>query len=113
MGAFDRSFKPKALTPGSTTEATLFTAGTDSTAAQDCQVVVDISNISTATATARVGILPVGGSVHWKIYDDPVAPDNPLIGVGPWFLQAGDIIRVRTSVANALTFSVTGTNSSA
>jgi hypothetical protein len=111
MGAFDTSITPRALTPSGTTESTLITIGTDTPAA-DCQLTCDVSVITNDSPTVRVGIIPSGGSVHWKMYDDPVTSNNPIIGLGPWFFQNGDVIRVRTSVANAVTFSVSGTSTS-
>jgi hypothetical protein len=71
-----------------------------------------VSVITTDNPTVRVGIIPSGGSVHWKLYNDAVATGDPLVGLGPWFLQNGDVIRVRSSVASAVTFSVSGTRSS-
>jgi hypothetical protein len=112
MGAFDTSIAPRALTPANTSETTLITIGTDTTSGQDAQLTMEVSVITGDTPTVRVGIIPSGGSVHWKLYDDTVQPGNPLIGLGPWFFQSGDVVRVRTSIANAVTFSVTGTRSS-
>lgn len=112
MGAFDTAFAPKALTPADINEATLFTAGTDSPGGKDVQLTVDVSVIGVSSVSVQVGILPSGGSVHWKVHNDAVEASNPLIGLGPWFLQDGDAIRVKSGAAYDVTFSCTGTNSS-
>lgn len=112
MGAFDTAFKPRALTPANTSVATLFTCGTHSPIGEDAQVNINASVIGTTTCLVRIGITPAGGTQFWIVHDDPVTADNPIIGLGPIFLQSGDSIDVRTSVANAVTFSVSGTNSS-
>jgi len=111
VGAFDTAFKPRAVTPSNTSEQDLFIVGTHSSS-QDVQVNINVSVIGTTTPTARIGFIPLAGAVFWIIFDDPIETDNPIIGLGPFFLQNGDIIRVRSSVANDLTFSVTGTESS-
>jgi len=112
VGAFDTVFKPRGLTPNSTLQATLFTVGTDSPAGEDCQALVNVSVVGTAAINVRVGVIPSGGSVIWLMYDDAVESANPVIGLGPLFLQSGDTIEVRTDSANNVTFSVTGTSSS-
>ena len=112
MGAFDSAFQPIGLTPSNTTEATLLDVGTDTTSGQDVQCLVNVSVIGGSSVDVRVGILPSGGSVSWILYDDPVAADNPVIGLGPFFLQPGDQVRVLTQTASAVTFTATGTESS-
>jgi hypothetical protein len=113
MGAFDKVFPPKGVTPADTNETALFTAGTDSTSAQEVSVMVDVVNVSGAgTPAVKVGITPSGGSVHWKVFDVEVAVGSPLLGLGPWPLNPGDAITVQTDTANAVTFSITGFESS-
>lgn len=112
MAAFDTAFTPKSLAPANTTEAALFTAGTDSTSTQDVSCLVDVANIGTATIAVRVGIKPSGGSTHWKLYDANIPANDALSGLGPWFLESGDAIQVRTDTANDAVFSVTGVESS-
>lgn len=112
MGAFDTAISPIASTPSNTSETTLLTVGSDTTANKDVQVTVDICVVTSDTPTVRLGIIPSGGSVQWKLYDDPVTSTNPISGMGPYFLQDGDVIRVQTSVASAVDFSATGTRSS-
>ncbi len=112
MGAFDSAFKPKGLTPNNTLQATLFTVGVDSTSGQDVQVNINVSVIGSGSVDVRVGIIPLGGAVVWLMFDDAVAASNPVLGLGPLFLQAGDTIEVRTASANNVTFSVTGTETS-
>jgi hypothetical protein len=106
MGAFDTPITPTGLTPANTSEADLFTA------TAPCSVLVDVANILTTTALAKVGVTPSGGSVHWKVFDLPIAAGDSMLAVGPLFLETGDAIRVRSSAASSLTFSVTGVESS-
>ena len=106
MAAFDTSLTPVASTPANTSNAALFTASADSS------VIVDAANIGTALVAVRIGITPSGGSVHWKLFDVPIDPANALIGLGPWFLQTGDAVTVRTDTADDATFSLTGVETS-
>lgn len=112
MGAFDTAFTPKSLAPANTTEAALFTAGTDSSSSQDVSCLVDVSNIGSATIAVRIGIKPSGGSTHWRLYDASIPAADSILGIGPWFLQSGDAIQVRTDTADDAVFSVTGVESS-
>ena len=108
MPAFDTALTPVASTPANTSNATLFTASADSS------VLVDAANIgSTEGVLVRIGITPSGGSVHWKVFDlaIPLAKRS-LLALGPWFLQTGDAVTVRTSDADEITFSLTGVESS-
>lgn len=106
MAAFDTAITPTASTPTNTNNTVLFTATDDSS------VMVDVANISASALTVRVGITPTGGTLHWKAYDLSVPVGDAVLGLGPWFLQAGDVISVRTSVSSNATFSVTGLRSS-
>lgn len=101
MAAFDTAITPAFSTPANTSNATLFTATADTS------VLVDAANIGAGALTVRIGITPSGGSVHWKLFDIPL-PVGDGIDRGPWFLQSGDAVTVRTSVANDATFSLTG-----
>lgn len=105
MAAFDTAITPVASTPANTSNATLFTASADSS------VLVDIANIGSGQLTVRVGITPSGGAVHWKLYDFVVPSQDALGALGPWFLQNGDAVTVRTDTANDATFSLTGVES--
>lgn len=106
MAAFDTALTPVAVSPADTNNATLFTATADSS------VLVDVANIGSTTVAVRVGITPAGGSVHWKVFDFNVLAGDALAGLGPWFLQNGDVLTVRTGTANVATFSLTGIESS-
>lgn len=106
MAAFDTAITPSASTPANTSNATLFTA------AADTSLLVDVANISTAALKVRVGITPSGGSVHWKVFDVVVPVGDSLTGFGPYFLQTGDAVTVRTDTANNATFSASGVESS-
>ncbi len=103
--AFTNSITPTAVTPGTTADTTLYTAGGDTS------VMVDVCNIGTAAARVRVGITPSGGTVHWKVYDLPVGVGDSALNLGPWFLQNGDAVTVRTDTASGVTFSLTGVSS--
>lgn len=106
MGAFDTAITPAGLSPADTNVATLFTASADSS------VLVTVSNIDgSTTPLARVGIVPSGGSIHYKVYDLPIAPGDGY-DAGPYFLQSGDAVQVRTSIADDITFAVSGVESS-
>jgi hypothetical protein len=107
MPAFDTSITPVAVTPANTSNATLFTASADTS------VLVDAANIgSTDGVLIRMGITPSGGSVHWKVFDAAIDSNDALNSMGPWFLQTGDAVTVRTADADEITFSLTGVESS-
>lgn len=113
MGAFDTVFNARGLTPNNTIEATLFTVGVDSAAGEDAQVNVNVSVVGSLAVSVRVGFTPAAGSpTIWVLFDDNVEAGDPIVGLGPLFLQPGSKIQVRTADANNVTFSVTGTNSS-
>ena len=106
MAAFDTAITPVSSAPANTSNAALFTASADTS------VLVDAANIGSDTVRIRVGITPSGGSVHWKVYDLPVVAEDAVSGLGPWFLQNGDAITVRTDTADDAVFSLTGVESS-
>lgn len=106
MAAFDTALTPVSSTPANTSNATLFTATADSS------VLVDVANIGAASVAVRVGLTPSGGSVHWKTFDVVVLSEDSLLGLGPWFLQSGDAVTVRTDTADDAVFSLTGVESS-
>ena len=107
MAAFDTAITPVAVTPANTSNATLFTA------ADDSSVLVDVAVIAAdTTAHVRVGITPSGGSVHWMVWDMPIEDGNPIGSLGPYFLQSGDAVTVRTDTADDVTFSLTGVETS-
>lgn len=107
MAAFDTALTPVASTPANTSNATLFTASNDSS------VLVDAANVGiTDGVLVRIGITPSGGSVHWKAFDTIVDAGQSLLSLGPWFLQIGDVVTVRTNDADEITFSLTGVESS-
>lgn len=109
MAAFDTALTPVSATPADTNNATLFTASADSS------VLVDVTNTGAAEIQVRVGVTPSGGSVHWKVYDAPigVGVGDDLGSLGPYFLQSGDAVTVRTDTVNDAVFSLTGVESSA
>ena len=102
MAAFDTSLTPVAATPANTNDATLFTATDDSS------VLVDAANIGSAALQVRIGITPSGGSNAWRIFDTIIEAGDALLRYGPVFLQSGDAVVVRTSVANDAVFSLDG-----
>lgn len=106
MAAFDTALTPVAATPANTSETTLFTASADSS------VLVEATNIGSGAIEVRVGVTPNGGSVHWKLYDTIIPAQDAMISMGPWFLQNGDAVIVRTDTANDATFSLTGVETS-
>jgi hypothetical protein len=107
MPAFDTAITPVQSTPANTSNATLFTASADTS------VLVDVANIGAAGAVqVRVGVTPSGGSVHWKVFDSIVEQGDAMLALGPWFLQNGDAVTVRTADADEITFSLTGVESS-
>lgn len=104
MAVFDQVITPVSSTPANTSLATLFTASADTS------VLIDIANLTTTGVAIRVGVIPSGGSIHYKLYDVPIPAGDALIR-GPWFLQNGDAIQVRTATADVITFSLTGIRS--
>ena len=106
MAAFDTALTPVAATPANTSNAALFTASNDSS------VLVDAVNIGAVPVAIRIGITPSGGSVHWKVFDLSLPVAESALGFGPFFLQSGDAITVRTADADEITFSLTGVESS-
>lgn len=105
MAAFDTPITPAATSPANTSNATLFTASAATS------VLVDAANIGAAQVAVRLGITPSGGSVHWKAYD-VVVPVGDTLSLGPWFLESGDAVTVRTDTADDATFSISGVESS-
>lgn len=106
MAAFDTPITPTSAAPANTSNATLFTASAATS------VLVDVANIGAAGIAVRVGVTPSGGSVHWKVFDGPILDGDALLGLGPWFLESGDAVTVRTDTADDAVFSVTGVESS-
>lgn len=106
MAAFDTAITPVAATPANTSNATLFTASADTS------VLVDVANIGVATIAVRIGITPSGGSVHWKLYDIEIQVADAIGSLGPYFVQSGDVVTVRTDTADDAVFSLTGVESS-
>lgn len=106
MAAFDTAITPSSSAPANTSNATLFTASADTL------VLVDVANIGTGAITVRVGVTPSGGAVHWKLYDQAIAVGDSLTGLGPYALQNGDAVTVRTNTANDAVFSCTGVRTS-
>lgn len=106
MAAFDTALTPASSTPANTSNASLFAASADSS------VLVDVANIGSAQVAVRVGITPSGGSVHWKLFDVEIPAADSLLALGPWFLENGDAVTVRTDTADDATFSLTGVESS-
>lgn len=106
MAAFDTALTPVSSTPANTSDATLFTATADSS------VLVDVANIGASQVAVRVGITPSGGSVHWKVFDVAIPASDTLLALGPWFLESGDAVTVRTDTADDATFSLTGVETS-
>jgi hypothetical protein len=107
MAAFDTAITPVSSTPANTSNATLFTASADTS------VLVDAANIGAVGPVAvRIGITPSGGSVHWKVFDLSLPQAESALAFGPWFLQTGDAVTVRTADADEITFSLTGVETS-
>lgn len=107
MAAYDTSLTPVAVTPANTSDTTL-----DPANSTDAFVYVDVANIGTDPIAVRVGITPSGGSVHWKLFDVVVPATDALSSFGPYFIQPGDVVTVRTDTADDATFSLTGAESS-
>lgn len=106
MAAFDTAITPVASTPANTSNATLFTATADTS------FLVSAANLTAVQVAVRIGITPSGGSVHYFLYDLVVPGNDALEPYGPFFLQSGDAVEVRTASADDITFSLTGVESS-
>lgn len=107
MAAFDTALTPKYTVPSSTSNATLFTSS------HDVSVVVDVVSVTTSTGKVRVGLMVSGSTVvQWKVYQYGISTGDSLLGLGPWFMKTGGTVQVRTSVANAYAFSLTGVRTS-
>lgn len=111
MAAFDTAITPKAVTPANTSDTTAFTVGTDSSA-QDCSLLIDVSNIGTDAVQVRIGVTPSGGSLAWRVFGLIVNAGDALLRYGPLFLQNGDVVSVGTTVADDAVFSFDGVESS-
>lgn len=107
MAAFDTALTPVAVTPANTSNTTL-----DPDNNADAFIYVDAVNIGAVPVAIRIGITPSGGSVHWKVFDLTLPATESALAFGPWFIQAGDVVTVRTADADEITFSLTGTESS-
>lgn len=117
MGAFDQALTPVDVTPSTTADTTLDPGHTD-----DCSVLVDVSLIASTSpgspgeldqALVRVGITPSGGSVGWRVFDAPIRfqAGDDFGSLGPYFLQVGDVLTVGADLVDAVTFSLTGVES--
>lgn len=102
MAAFDTALTPVASSPANTSNATLFTAGDDSS------VLVNAANLTAVPVAIRVGITPSGGSIFYLLYDLVIPANDSIEPYGPFFLQSGDAVNVRTGTADSVTFSLTG-----
>lgn len=117
MAAFDTALTPVSVTPATTADTTLDPGQSD-----DCSVLVDVSLIASTSpgspgeldqVLVRVGITPSGSSVHWKVFDAPIRfqAGDDITALGPYFLKVGDVVTVGADVADVVTFSLTGVES--
>lgn len=107
MAAFDTALTPKQATPTqSTANVTLFTSS------GDCSVLIDVVNLSTAAVTSRVGLVAGSTVVQWKVFNTSITAGDGIASLGPYFLDAGSLVVVRSGTANNVQFSMTGVESS-
>lgn len=72
---------------------------------------LSIANITNAAATYRVAVRPAGASIasqHWIAYDAGVAGNDSVMLTLGMSLAATDVVTVRASTANAVAFSLFG-----
>lgn len=72
---------------------------------------LSIANITTSNATFRVAVRPAGTAVanqHWIAYDASVAANDSVMLTLGMSLAATDVVTVRASTANAVAFSLFG-----
>lgn len=106
MPAFDTAITPVASSPTNTSNAVLFTASGDTS------VLITAANLTALPVAVRIGITPSGGSIFYVVYDLAIPANDAVEPYGPFFLQTGDTVDVRTATANAVTFALTGVESS-
>lgn len=95
--------------PSGTTNVDIYTVPASTSAVAST---LSVANITTSNATFRVAVRPAGASIanqHWIAYDASVlANDSVFLTLGV-SLAATDVVTVRASTANAVAFSLFGT----
>lgn len=72
---------------------------------------LSVANITTSNATFRVAVRPAGATVanqHWIAYDASVAANDSVFLTLGVSLAATDVVTVRSGTANAISFSLFG-----
>lgn len=72
---------------------------------------ISVANITTSAASFRIAVRPAGATIanqHWIAYDVSLGGNDAITLTLGVTLATTDIITVRSSVSNALAFSVFG-----
>lgn len=91
---------PAQLKPAAATLSTLLAVASGKSVVAST---LTITNIGSATETARVAVSPAAAAIadaHYKIYNLKVSPGNPYMATVGWLLAATDIVRVYSSGGN-------------
>lgn len=94
--------------PANTSNTDLYTVGSGKAATVSSLV---ISNVTGSAATCRVFVRVAGAtaaSSNAVIYDASVAANSHFAFTEGWTLAATDVVTVQTGTANALTFTLFG-----
>lgn len=94
--------------PSGTTNVDIYTVPASTSAVAST---LSIANITTTAATFRVAVRPAGASVanqHWIAYDSSVAANDSVMLTLGMSLAATDVVTVRSGTANALAYSLFG-----
>lgn len=94
--------------PADTNDANVYTVPS---ATQSIVSTISVANITTSAASFRIAVRPAGATIanqHWIAYDVSLGGNDAITLTLGVTLATTDVITVRSSVSNALAFSVFG-----
>ena len=94
--------------PSGTTDTTLYTVPSATSTVVSC---ISIANITATAYTYRIAVRPAGATIanqHYLAYDVTIAANDSTTLVLGITLAATDVITVRSSNANSVSFSAFG-----
>jgi hypothetical protein len=94
--------------PADTNNANVYTVPS---ATQSIVSTISVANITTTAASFRIAVRPAGATIanqHWIAYDVSLGGNDAITLTLGVTLATTDVITVRSSVSNALAFSIFG-----
>jgi hypothetical protein len=94
--------------PEDTNNANVYTVPS---ATQSIVSTISVANITTTAASFRIAVRPAGATIanqHWIAYDVSLGGNDAITLTLGVTLATTDVITVRSSVSNALAFSIFG-----